>query len=359
MTLALSFVAILGSAAFAQDNYEAEVDSAWVASQNGGSTEMNDGNDEPAPACIGDGCDGTENSEATTTDGAQADAQASSADSAGAQPHGDASVKTAKETRTAWKKEDAAGPVDEDECTPADSLLPECQDSPAEYDEDDDDTYDRYTNESSDITRASREGFSSGFSLGFRIGGGFNMMMLGEEVDNWKIGYGATASIATLTKLGISGLYASAELAFGYYHYHYESSLEYEDYSEDNDASLNIVLFEVPVILKYAIGSGNVTVGLGIDLGLKLTGSSDFTQTITTSTHTDTDSPDEDMIPSAGVEFGGIFEVAYNVNKNFTVDVRILQRITNLLNEDVVGVTSIKSSKPLGTHASIGFSLFL
>ena len=51
--------------------------------------------------------------------------------------------------------------------------------------------------------------------------------------------------------------------------------------------------------------------------------------------------------------------MAYSVNKNFTVDMRILQRFTNLLNEDVVAVTSLKDSKLLGTYATIGFSLFL
>lgn len=328
----LALAALSATVAFAQDSYEAEVDSAWIASQNGGSTEMNDGSDDPAPACIGDGCDGTE-----TTEKSQAEPE----------------QKKSPATEVAAKASD-----DEEECTPADSLLPECRDSASDEDEDDD-TYDRYINDNSDISRASREGFSSGFTLGFRVGGGFNMMLLGEETDDWIIGYGANASIVTLTKLGASGLYTSAELAFGYYRYRYEAKLDEEDYSEEDEATLNVVLFEIPLILKYAIGGGNLTLGLGVDIGLKLTGSSKFKQTIETSSLTEVDSSDDDLLPTALVEFGGIFEIAYSVNRNFTIDLRILQRITNLLNQDVVAVTTLKDAKLLGTHASIGFSLFL
>lgn len=323
---ALPIAIFLGVFCVCAQAYEAETDSAWIASQNGGSTEMNDGNSEPNPDCIGDGCDISDNS---TNASSQAEPESTQTEP----------TKKDKPVQTAAKTLD-----DEEE---------------DEEEEDDDDTYDRYTNEGASISRESREGFSSGFSLGFRVGGGFNMVFLGEEIDDWKIGYEASASIVTLTRLGVSGLYASAELAFSYYRYRYEADLKFDDYSEEDEAILNIVLFEVPVILKYTLGSGNVTLGLGIDLGLKLTGSSKFEQTINTSTLSETDSSDDDMLPSAIVEVGALFEIAYSVNKNFSVDLRVLQRFTNLLNEDVVAVTSLKDSKPLGTHATIGFSLFL
>ena len=313
--------------------YEAETNEAWIASQTGGNTELNDGNDEPNPDCIGDGC----GEEATP-------------------------VKTAEKTRKMWQDEDAKGPKDEDECTPADSLLPECRDESEEEDDDndgDEDTYDRYVNDNSDISRASREGFSSGFSLGFRVAGGLNKLFLGEEFDDWGIGYEANGGIITLTKLGASGLYASAELSFGYYRYRYEAKLDEADYSEQDEATLNVVLFEVPVVLKYAIGGGNLTLGLGASIGLKLTGSSKFKQTIETSTITETDTSEDDLIPSAGVEVGGIFEIGYTINKNFAVDLRLNQRVLNLLNQDVVAVTSMTGMKLLASHATLGFSLFL
>ena len=315
--------------------YEADVDPAWIASQNGGSTEMNDGSEDPNPDCIGDGC------------GEQAEP---------------APAKPAEETRKSWEKEDAKGPTDEEECTPAESLLPECREDNVASDDDedaDDDTYDRYVNDNTDISRASREGFSSGFSLGFRVAGGLNKIFLGDEIDDWGIGYEANGGIITLTKLGASGLYASAELSFGYYRYRYEAKLDEEDYSEEDEATLNVVLFEVPVVLKYAIGGGNLTVGLGASIGLKLTGSSKFKQTIETSTLTESDTSEDDLIPSAGVEVGGIFEIGYTINKNLSVDLRLNQRVLNLLNQDVVAVTSMTGMKLLVSHATLGFSLFL
>lgn len=327
----LAFAAFSATVALAQGEYPAETDSAWIASQNGGSTEMNDGSGEPNPDCIGDGCDGTE---ITETPQAEPEQKASS-------------VETAAKTHD-----------DDGDCTPADSLLPECRDS-ASDDEEDDDTYDRYVNDNSDISRASREGFSSGFSLGFRVAGGLNMIFLGDEIDDWGIGYEANGGLITLTKLGNSGLYASAELSVGYYRYRYEAKLDEEDYNEQDEATLNVVLFEVPVVLKYAIGGGNLTLGFGASIGLKLTGSSKFKQTIETSTLTETDESDDDLIPSALVEVGGIFEIGYTINRNFSVDLRFNQRVLNLLNQDVVAVTTMTGMKLLASHATLGFSLYL
>lgn len=318
--------------------YEADVDSAWIASQNGGSTEMNDGSDEPTPDCIGDGCDGTETSETVQAEPEQ---------------KADPEQKTSPSMETAAKSSD-----DEEECTPADSLLPECRDS-ASDDEEDDDTYERYINDNSDISRASREGFSSGFTLGFRVGGGFNMFFLGELTDDWIIGYEATAGIIAQTKLGNAGLFATIGLSFSYFRYRYEADLEYDDFSEEDEAKINVALFEIPLVIKYAIGGGNITVGLGFDMGLKLTGSSEFDQTINTSTTTEHDPTHDNTLPTAGLEMGGIFEIGYSVNKNFAIDLRIVQRFTNLLNQDVVFESTVKDANLLGTHATIGFSLFL
>ena len=313
--------------------YEADVDPAWIASKNGGSTELNDGNDDENPDCIGDGC------------GEQAKS---------------APAKSAEATRKSWEKEDAKGPADEDECTPADSLLPECQEETvaSDDDDDDDDTYERYTNENADISRASREGFSSGFTLGFRFGGGFNMFFLGEEIEDWRIGYEATAGLITQAKLGNAGLFATVGLSFSYFRYRYEADLEYDFYSEEDEGIINLAQFEIPMILKYAIGGGNIAVGLGFDLGLKLTGSSTFDQTINTSAGPEHETHDN-TLPTAGVELGGIFEISYNVNRNFVIDLRAVQRITNLLNHDVVFETSVKNAKLYGLHGTIGFSLFL
>ena len=309
--------------------YEAETNEAWIASQTGGNTELNDGNDEPNPDCIGDGCE---------------------------------KKLAAQKTRKMWQEEDANGPEDEDECTPADSLLPECMDSDtkaaSDDDDDDDDTYDRYANENADITRASRESFSSGFTLGFRFGGGANRFVLLDDFEDWRIGSEATAGIIAQTKLGNAGLFATVGLSFSYFRYRYEADLEDEDFSEKDEANVNVALFEVPLIFKYALGGGSFTLGLGFDLGLKLTGSSSLDQTIETSTTTERDKHDN-TLPTAGLEMGGVLEIGYAINKNFAIDLRVIQRITNLLNQDVVFESAVKDANLLGTHATIGFSLFL
>lgn len=348
MKLFRVFTAIIFSgivcSAFAQDEYPAETDSAWIASQNGGSTELNDGSEEPNPECIGDGC-GEATAEPTTEQ---------------------ASNEAVAESATEKTKNEGADSDEEEDCTPADSLLPECKDSAPENkvasiddDDDDDDTYDRYTNENADISRASREGFSSGFSLGFRFGGGFNLFFIGKNTEDWSIGYEATAGIIAQTKIGIEGLYATVGLSFSYFRYRYDADLKYEDYSEEDEARINVALFEIPFIVKYAIGGGNITLGLGFDLGLKLTGSSAFDQTINTSTTTEQDDTHDNTIPTETLELGGIFEVAYSLNKNVSFDLRVLQRFTNLLNSDVVFETALKDANLLGTHVTIGVSLFL
>jgi hypothetical protein len=336
---ALPTAIFLGMFCVCAQAYEADVDSAWIASQNGGSTEMNDGSDDPNPECIGDGCGETPAEEAPAE----------------------------KPAPVQQAKSDAAESDDEEEdCTPADSLLPECRDSASDSkvassddEDDDDDTYDRYVNDNTDISRASREGFSSGFTLGFRFGGGFNMILLGEMTEDWIIGYEATAGIIAQTKLGNAGLYATVGLSFSYFRYRYEADLEYDDFSEEDEANINVALFEIPLVIKYAIGGGNFTVGLGFDMGLKLTGSSEFDQTINSSTRTEHEPTHDNTLPTAGVEMGGIVEIGYSVNKNFSVDLRLVQRFTNLLNQDVVFESTVKDANLLGTHATIGFSLFL
>ena len=334
---AIIFSGIVCSA-FAQNEYPAEVDSAWIASQNGGSTELNDGNSEEAPACIGDGCNGTET--ATT-------------------------ASTAPEQDTTAKEKSSGNESDEEDCTPADSLLPECKDDqPASrYDDDDDDTYDRYANENADISRASREGFSNGFTLGFRFGGGFNAFFLGERTENWRLGYEASAGIVAQTKIGIPELSISVGLQFSYFRYRYEANddFEYDDYSEKDEAQLNVILFEVPAIVKYTLESNDITIGAGVNLGIKLMGSSNFDQTISTSTTTEHISSKDDPLPTEGVELSGIVEFGYLVNRNFSVDLRLLQRFTNLLNNDVAEVSEIdlKKAALYGFHVTIGLSLYL
>ena len=131
--------------------------------------------------------------------------------------------------------------------------------------------------------------------------------------------------------------------------------------AEKDEAQLNVILFEVPAIVKYTLESNDITIGAGVNLGIKLMGSSNFDQTISTSTNTDHVSSKDDPLPTAGVELSGIVEFGYLVNRNFVVDLRLLQRFTNLLYNDVVEVSEIdlKKAALYGFHVTVGFSLYL
>ena len=81
---------------FGQNTYESETDSAWIAAQNGGRTDLNDGNNEPNPECIGDGCGET----TFQTRTASSDSQASPTTKMPMQP---TPTRTAKSTAHAKK----------------------------------------------------------------------------------------------------------------------------------------------------------------------------------------------------------------------------------------------------------------
>ena len=329
--LTIAILSIFGAFSFAQE-YEAEVDSAWIASQNGGSTEMNDGNDEAAPSCIGDGCD---------------------------EPAPQAAESATPAAASEEKAKVASAADDEEDCTPADSLLPECRDTPAANDDDeDDDTYDRYINENSDISRASREGFTKAVELGFRLGAGINKSF-GHNAEDWNLGIEVTGGLVAQMNIGNGGLSTVMELDFSYRRYNYEAEFVYDDYSESDEATISIALFEIPVILRYAINEGNFFVGLGFDLGLKLTDVSTFQQTIDTKKGVEEEDPRDNTLPAALLELGGIVDLGYYITRNAFVDVRFLQNFTNLLNEDVIAETTMLKTTLYGLHVTVGVSFLL
>ena len=336
-SIVIVFLGFFCSFAAAQE-YEAEVDSAWIASQNGGSTEMNDGNDEQAPSCIGDGC-GEAVSEAPVTD---------------------ANAEPSTEPEPQQPKAVAQNDDEEEDCTPADSLLPECKDNTTTSvdDDEDDDTYDRYINENSDISRASREGFTKAIELGFRLGAGINKSF-GHNAEDWNLGIEVTGGLIAQMNIGNGGLSSVVELDFSYRRYNYEAEFVYDDYSESDEATISIALFEIPVILRYAINEGNFFVGLGFDLGLKLTDVSTFKQTIDTKKGIEEEDPHDNTLPAALLELGGIVDLGYFIARNVAVDVRFLQNFTNLLNEDVIAETSMLKTTLYGLHVTVGVSFLL
>lgn len=345
----LTAIALLAGMATLAQGYESEVDSAWIASQNGGSTEFNDGNSDENPGCIGDGCGEADASASTSAAEVAGTSAAEVADSTAAK----------SESVTASKSANADSDEEED-CTPADSLLPECNDlADANFsdNDDDDDTYDRYINENAADARASREGFTKAIELGFRIAGGVNKL-LGPDAGDWKIGLNVEGSIVAQTRIGNNGFSISTELGFSYRRYTYESRLSFDDYTENNDGTIDMALFEIPVVLKYAFGDGNFFMGVGVELGLKLTDQSKLEQSIETEQGIDNDEIDNAM-PTAGLEFSGVLTFGYIINRNIIVDLRAMQNVTEFLNEDVVAVTNMPKTKLLGLNCTLGVTLLL
>ena len=351
--LLIALLALFGTYAFAQE-YEADVDSAWIASQNGGhALESEPTNEEPAPACIGDGCDGTET---TAEPAAEATASSEPAEQTETAATGDStqvtdSTVTAKADSTVKDSTKKTASVvkiteenedDYEDCTEADSTNTDC----VEVDETD--TYDRYLQENAEQYRARKEGFSRSIQIGLRGMGGMNTLF-GKKSKDWGFGYQAGGGILVRLPVGIRYVSLVPEIDFVYRKYNYESK---NDYSK-SEASLDYMLFEIPIILRYTFDEDNFFIGLGVNLDLKLTGSSEFTQKMKETGEKD---KRKNTLPSSGVELGGAFSIGYAINRWLVADIRVVQCFTNLLNENAIAESSLSKAHLYTFYTSLGLT---
>lgn len=306
---------------FAQnDSWSTDVDSAWIASQNGGRTELNDGNNEPNPDCIGDGCGETTFQTRTSSDEPQAQATQS----------------------------------DAEDCTPADSANPECADGATDstgtkkkvtYNEDGDATF---TNENKEIYRARKEGFYTSINLGFRLAGGVNLLF-GEKSDTWKPGYLGNFGIFVRIPFGAQTFRLMTALDFSYRRYLYEESTEFSD----NEAYVEMYMFEIPFMLRYIGEDDGFFFGIGADLGLKLSGFSEFKQESEIEGKLQKDKRDK-TIPTNGVEIGAVLDFGYLIDGHFGIDIRVVQYFTNLVDEDNLAESTLFKSELWPFNATFG-----
>jgi hypothetical protein len=351
--LLFALLALFGTYAFAQE-YEADVDSAWIASQNGGQAlESEPASEEPAPACIGDGCDGTETAaepatEQTTTEPAEQTETAAARDSTQA---ADSTATTAQADSTARDSTKKTASVikiteenedDYEDCTEADSTNTDC----VEVDETD--TYDRYLQENAEQYRARKEGFSRSIQIGLRAAGGMNTVF-GKKSKDWGFGYQAGGGILVRLPVGIRYVSLVPEIDFVYRKYNYESKNEYSK----TEGSLDYMLFEIPILLRYTFDEDNFFVGLGMNLDLKLTGSSEITQKTKETGEKD---KRKNTLPSSGVELGGAFNIGYAINRWLIADIRVVQCFTNLLNEDAIAESSLSKAHLYTFYTSLGLT---
>lgn len=364
------------SAVFAQE-YEADVDSAWVASQNGGSTEISDGNEStPNAACIGDGCDGVDmigsadnrnassvaenSSENVTTETANAtsgdvpsgsNSAAETSDANSTQAAG-ASTATADSKTAADSASKVAGiqdSIEYEDCTEADSLNADCVEVAESAG--DDESADPNLEETAAQYQARKEGFSKAVQLGVHAAGGINYLF-GKKTDGWGLGYEVNGGIMVMLPL-YRRLSLATELDFGYRHYSYEDDTDYSH----NEAGIDLYLFEIPVMARYTFDDEGFFVGLGFNLGLKLNGYSEYKFDYNSDVKIDdeeTSGKRNNTLPTAGVEIGGIFNLGYNITSWMAVDVRVVQSFLNLLNESNVAETSFTDAYWMSFYTTLG-----
>jgi len=317
---------------FAQEDYDpSEVDNAWIASQNGGSTSMDDGQaEEPQAACIGDGCDGTE---------VAADNQQNASNE---QP-----AASAENVAVASVANQAPAEDEYEDCTEADSTNTDCVE--VEEVEDKSNTYDRYIQENAEEYRARKEGFSRAIQLGVRISGGMDTF-LGKKSSNWNFGYLFGGGLMLKMPLGIRNLDLVPELNFVYRHYDYDNRTSI---SKDN-AEINQMLFEIPLVVRYLLDDFNTYVGIGPNLALKLTDNTMYTQKFDDGTKV----KDDAALVTSSFEMGATLDIGYFISSNLIIDVRATQYFTNMLNTDLVPPGKFKKANLLTFNTTLGVGYF-
>ena len=198
-----------------------------------------------------------------------------------------------------------------------------------------------------EINRQRAEGFARSILLGARASAGVNTF-IGNETSGWGLGFQGSAGLLVQLPLGVKNLNMVPELVFSYRYYSYATDTEFGD----DDASINIMLFEIPLIVRYTFVDLNMFVGLGVNLGLKLTGSSEFNQNMDmgdNSTRTNT-------LATTGFEVGVALDLGYMVTRWVQVNLRCVQGFTNLLNQTLNAEVAFKDANFLTSYVMMGVS---
>lgn len=194
-----------------------------------------------------------------------------------------------------------------------------------------------------EINKLRNEGFSRSVLLGIRGQLGTNTFF-GENSDGWSMGFQGGAGLMLKMNLGVKNLSLVPELTFNYRYYTYEKDMEIYT----NEASIDIFMFEIPVIVRYTFEDYGFYVGLGINLGLKLNGSSEFSSSGGTR---------ENTVATSGMEVGGAFDLGYMLTRWVSVDIRVIQCFTSLLNKTLVAEETFYDSSlnTFGLTAGVNF----
>lgn len=196
-----------------------------------------------------------------------------------------------------------------------------------------------------EINRQRTEGFARTIILGVHASAGVNTF-IGQDTDGWGLGFQGAAGLSVQLPLGVKNLNMVPELVFSYRHYSYATDTEFGD----DDASIDIMMFEIPLVVRYTFVDLNMFVGLGLNLGLKLSGSSEFNQNLDLGE----DKTRSNTIATTGFELGAAVDLGYMLTRWVQLNIRLVQGFTNLLNQTLNAEASFKDSNFLTSYASVG-----
>ena len=205
-----------------------------------------------------------------------------------------------------------------------------------------------FTNENKEIYRARKEGFYTSINLGFRLAGGVNLLF-GNKSDTWGPGYLGNFGLFVRIPFGAQTFRLMTAVDFSYRRYLYEETTEFSD----NEAYVEMYMFEIPLMLRYIGEDDGFFFGIGGDLGLKLSGFSEFKQESEIEGKLQKDKRDK-TIPTNGVEIGAIVDFGYLIDGHFGIDIRIVQYFTNLLDEDNLAESTLFKSELWPFNATFG-----
>lgn len=201
-----------------------------------------------------------------------------------------------------------------------------------------------------EINRARAEGFARTILLGVHGSVGINTL-IGQDTEGWGLGLQGSAGVLVTLPLGVKNLNMVPELVFSYRHYSYAIDTDFGD----DDATIDIMMFEIPLIVRYTFADYNFFVGLGLNLGLKLTGSSEFNQNLDMGD----DQTRTNTIPTTSFELGAALDIGYMLTRWVQVNIRAVQGFTNLLNPTLAsgGEKKFADANFLTTYVQAGVSM--